>query len=340
LGRVVRASGRSYGVVRGRVGALSFLDRGDAVVTAEAVAGPFTHPALFYRNDEDYLAGTLPFVLDGLHAAEPVAVAVPGAALRLLRTALGRDGERVRFLDMTEAGRNPGRIIPAVLRDFADRHPGGRVRIIGEPIWAGRTAAEYGACVQHEALINLAFLGRAVTILCPYDTSGLGTTALADAWLTHPVIIEDGREHPSHDYAPERAIAAHNEPLPAPAGAAVFPFDAELLPVAREFAVAAGERLGLTGQRLGDLALAVTELTTNSVVHGAGRGTVRVWARAGQVLCQVEDGGRLGDPLAGRRPTTPGQIGGRGLLMVHQVADLVRVHTGPDGTAIRFHLSR
>jgi len=28
------------------------------------------------------------------------------------------------------------------------------------------------------------------------------------------------------------------------------------------------------------------------------------------------------------------------LLMAHQVADLVRVHTGPDGTTIRFHLSR
>ncbi|EFL27820.1 putative regulator of sigma factor [Streptomyces himastatinicus ATCC 53653] len=163
------------------------------MVSTEAVADPFVHPALFYRDDEDYLAGTLPFVLDGLRAAEPVAVAVPGANLRLLRTALGRDGERVRFLDMAEAGRNPGRIIPTVLRDFADRHPGGRVRIIGEPVWAGRTAAEYGPCVQHEALINLAFTGRAVTILCPYDTGGLDTDALADAWLTHPVVIEDGR---------------------------------------------------------------------------------------------------------------------------------------------------
>lgn len=309
-------------------------------MSTEAVADPFIHPALFYRGDEDYLTGTVPFVLDGLRAAEPVAVAVPGANLRLLRTALGRDGGSVRFLDMTEAGRNPGRIIPTVLRDFADRHPGGRVRIIGEPIWAGRTAAEYGACVQHEALINLAFRGRAVTILCPYDTAGLDADALADAWLTHPVIVQDGRERPSHGYDPERAIAAHNEPLPPPAGVTAFPFDAERLPLAREFAVAAGERLGLTGRRLGDLALAVSELTTNSVVHGAGRGTVRVWARAGQVLCQVEDGGRLGDPLAGRRPAAPGQIGGRGLLMVHAISDLVRVHTGPRGTAIRFHLGR
>ncbi|MEU1799602.1 anti-sigma factor RsbA family regulatory protein [Streptomyces sp. NPDC019937] len=309
-------------------------------MSTEAAAGPFVHPALFYRDDEDYLTGTLPFVLDGLRAAEPVAVAVPGANLRLLRGALGRDGAEVRFLDMTEAGRNPGRIIPAVLRDFADRHPGGRVRIIGEPIWAGRTAAEYGPCVQHEALINLAFRGRAVTILCPYHSRRLDAGVLADAWLTHPVVLEDGREHPSHVYDPERATAAHNDPLPPPVGVPAFSFDAERLPLAREFAVAAGERLGLAGQRLGDLALAVSELTTNSVLHGAGRGTVRVWEWAGQVLCQVEDGGRLSDPLAGRRPAAPGQIGGRGLLLVHRVTDLVRVHTGPDGTTIRFHLGR
>ncbi|WP_055558031.1 sensor histidine kinase [Streptomyces sp. NBRC 110028] len=309
-------------------------------MSTEAAAGPFVHPALFYRDDEDYLTGTLPFVLDGLRAGEPVAVAVPGAGLRLLRSALGRDGAKVRFLDMTVAGRNPGRIIPAVLRDFADRHPGGRVRIIGEPIWAGRTAAEYGPCVQHEALINLAFRGREVTILCPYDSRRLDDGALADAWLTHPVVIEDGRERPSHVYDPERATAAHNEPLPPPAGVPAFSFDAERLPLAREFAVAAGERLGLAGQRLGDLALATSELTTNSVLHGAGRGTVRVWERAGQVLCQVEDGGRLSDPLAGRRPAAPGQVGGRGLLLVHRVTDLVRVHTGPDGTTIRFHLGR
>jgi hypothetical protein len=32
-------------------------------------------------------------------------------------------------------------------------------------------------------------------------------------------------------------------------------------------------------------------------------------------------------------------LGGRGLMMVHYVADLVRVHTGDDGTTVRFYLS-
>ncbi|NEY36638.1 hypothetical protein GTU99_31595, partial [Streptomyces sp. PRKS01-65] len=157
---------------------------------APAAAGPvdpFVHPALFYRDDEEYLRGTVPFVREGLAAGEPVAVAVPGERLALIREALGDAADGVRMLDMREAGRNPGRIIPGVLRAFADAQPEGRrVRIIGEPIWAGRSDTEYPACVQHEALINAAFQGRTVTILCPYDAHRLDERVLADAHATHP----------------------------------------------------------------------------------------------------------------------------------------------------------
>ena len=97
----------------------------------------------------------------------------PAPRLRLLHDALGADAERVQLLDMTVAGRNPGRIIAEVLLATAAAHPDRHVRIIGEPIWPGRSEIEYPACVQHEALINLAFRGRRATILCPYDVAGL-----------------------------------------------------------------------------------------------------------------------------------------------------------------------
>ncbi|MGC5345465.1 anti-sigma factor RsbA family regulatory protein [Streptomyces sp. DT24] len=303
------------------------------------VSEPFVHPALFYRDDQEYLAGTVPFVQDGLAAGEPVAVAVPGSRLGLLRTELGTDAGAVRFIDMAEAGRNPGRIIPKVLRAFADAHPAGRVRIIGEPIWPGRTEAEYPACVQHEALINAAFHDRDVTIVCPYDAARLDEAVLADAYATHPVVVDAGREERSGTYDPDHVVAVYNQPLARPSRAAAFAFGAELLPGARDFAVDRARRLGLTDERLEDFTLAVAELTTNSVVHGGGSGTVRVWTQDGQVLCEVTDAGHLADPLAGRRPPPPEQIGGRGLLIVHYLTDLVRVHTGPEGTTIRFHLA-
>lgn len=304
---------------------------------------PFAHPALFYGDTRAYLAGTVPFVRAALAAGEPVAVVVPGEKLELIRDALGADGDGVRFLDMREAGRNPGRIIPGVLRAFADAQPPGRrPRIIGEPVWAGRGPAEYPACVQHEALINAAFRGRGITILCPYDTAALDPRALADAWATHPVVIEGAEERPSAAYDPEGVVARCNVPLPpVPAdgpGVLRVAFDADRLSAVRHLATRHGGGLGLAGEALENLTLVAAELTTNSVVHGGGRGTLTVWAQDGQVLCEVRDGGRLTDPLAGRRPAARDQRGGRGLLLVNLVADLVRTHTSAEGTTIRCHL--
>ncbi|MET9502649.1 sensor histidine kinase [Streptomyces sp. NPDC006622] len=298
----------------------------------------FVHPALFYRTGQDYADHTVTFVREGLALGEPVAVAVPGPNLGIIRDGLGPDAEDVLLLDMTDAGRNPGRIIPGVLRAFADAHPQSRVRIIGEPIWAGRTSVEYPACAQHEALINAAFEGRAATILCPYDESRLDDEVLADARITHPTLIAGGRERTSEAYDWRAVVDRYNEALTPAPDAAVFSFGSAELPDARHFAVARAAQLGLAGQRLQDTELAVAELTTNSVIHGGGQGVLRIWAEAGQVVCEVRDQGRLADPLAGRRPPERGQIGGRGLMLVHYVSDLVRLHTAPDGTAVRFYV--
>ncbi|MFF7734731.1 anti-sigma factor RsbA family regulatory protein [Streptomyces sp. NPDC007984] len=304
---------------------------------------PFAHPALFYRDEQEYLAGTLPFVHDGLDAGEPVAVAVPGKNLALIRDALGAAADAVRLLDMREAGRNPGRIIPGVLRAFADAQPEGRrVRIIGEPVWAGRSDTEYPACAQHEALINAVFQGRTATIMCPYDVARLPEHMVTDAYATHPTVIHPGSSTPrgNEAYAPEGVVSRYNEPLAPVPGALTFPFVSESLSQARHVAVGEGARLGLTGVKLDDLALATAELTTNSVVHGGGSGVLRVWAEDGYVVCEVRDEGRLVDPLAGRRPVPRDQRGGRGILLVNLIADLVRVHRGDTGTTVRCWFAR
>ncbi|MET8682911.1 anti-sigma factor RsbA family regulatory protein [Streptomyces sp. NPDC004732] len=290
---------------------------------------PFVHPALFYGDREEYLAGTVPFVRAGLDAGEAVAVAVPEGNLGLIRDALGERAAQVRLLDMAQAGRNPGRIIPRVLRAFADAHPHGRVRIIGEPIWAGRTPMEYPACVQHEALINLAFQGRAATILCPYDEASLPDAVLADAHATHPTVIRSGKHDTSAAYAPDAVVSRYNQPLTAPRGVPRVTYARHSLSEVRHLTILRAAELGVPESRLEDFALVVAELTTNSVVHGGGSGALRIWAADGHVVFQVRDAGVLTDPLAGRRPPARDQRGGRGLLLVHMLADLVRVHTDP-----------
>ncbi|PWK83559.1 anti-sigma regulatory factor (Ser/Thr protein kinase) [Lentzea atacamensis] len=298
-------------------------------------AGPFVHPALFYVSDDEYLAVLVPFIAEGVASDQPVAVAVPAARLELLRSAAGDAADRVTWVDMTQAGRNPGRIIPLVLRRFADAHPDRHARIVGEPIWPGRTATEYPACVQHEALINHAFAGSDVTILCPYDTVGLEDHVVADARATHPVVWEPYRRYSSDLYAPDEVVARYNQPLPEQPDVDELPVtEPTQLSAVRRWAAERARRHGLEADRIADLEYIATELVTNSLVHTPGGCRLRLWRHENHVVCEVRDTGQLADPLAGRRPRPAGLRGGRGVLLVNQFADLVRVHATPHGTTI------
>ncbi|MET7337250.1 anti-sigma factor RsbA family regulatory protein [Nonomuraea sp. NPDC005650] len=301
------------------------------------LAEPFAHPALFYRGDREYVAATSAFVRAGLAVGEPVAVAVPARNLALIEAALGDDARSVHLLDMQEAGRNPGRIIPAVLHDFADRHPGAHVRIVGEPIWPGRTEAEYGAAAQHEALINLSFAGRRATIVCPYDADGLAPEVIEEARRTHPVLCDVSGERASDEYAPDLVVSRHNRPLGEPADYVWLRFDHTNLSAARGLAARRAAEMGFSGGRLDDVQLAVAELGANSLDHGGGSGTIRAWAEGGRLVCEISDTGHITDPLVGRSPVDPRQAGSRGLLIVNLLSDLVRVHTREGATAIRVY---
>jgi anti-sigma regulatory factor (Ser/Thr protein kinase) len=89
-----------------------------------------------------------------------------------------------------------------------------------------------------------------------------------------------------------------------------------------------------------DVELAITELLSNSITHGGGSGVARIWSDGEDLVCEVRDRGHLTDPLAGRLPAGALQGSGRGLLLVNQIADLVRVHASADGTTIRAYFRR
>lgn len=312
----------------------------DAITSSSAApADPFEHRAYFYRGVTDYLSAVVPFVTEGLAAGDPVAVAVPEPNLRAVRDAVGDDGAAVRWFDMTEAGRNPGRIIPGVLLAAANGHAR-HVRIVGEPLWRGRSPMHYPACAQHEALINAAFRGREATILCPYDADGLPPDVLADAAATHPLLTDTTGTRASDRYDPDRIVAACNQPLPPPpAGATELAVRSAELGDARRRTAAYAAGLGFTAERSDELVLAVDELLTNSIAHGGGSGTLLMWSDGEHLVCEVRDLGHLTEPLAGRLPAAPHQLGGRGLLLVNQLADLVRTYTTPAGTSTRAHFA-
>ncbi|MEQ0560817.1 sensor histidine kinase [Amycolatopsis sp. NEAU-NG30] len=301
--------------------------------------GPFRHPALFYRGDTEYLDGVVPFLLEGLDRGEPAAVAVPGRNLLLVEKALEDRASEVRLIDMERAGRNPGAILPSVLHAFAGQHAG-PVRIVGEPIWAGRTDVEYPACVVHEALINTAFAGRDLTVLCPYDVAELPVDVLTDAERTHPEVRGPAGPFDSPRFDPDGVRADFTRPLASPPAVVERPFDLGQLASLRGFAEIWAARHGLRRPRRDDFTLAIAELTTNSVLYGGGTGVLRLWAEPAQVVAEVTDTGTITSPLAGRIPPSASTLGGRGLVLVNRLADLVRTYWVPGRTTTRVHFRR
>ncbi len=130
---------------------------------AEAAGSPvrphraYQHEALLFRGEDDFLEGTIPFILDGISLDQPVMVALPPGRLGQIQAAVGPDAPGVHFTDLAELGANPARIIPA-LTSFVDQYggPGRPVRGIGETVWPGRRPTEIAECQLHEALLNVA----------------------------------------------------------------------------------------------------------------------------------------------------------------------------------------
>ncbi|PRH77296.1 sensor histidine kinase [Streptomyces solincola] len=305
----------------------------------------FAHPALSYRDEPDFLRTVGAFVRDGLEAGRPVLVLVPRPRLEALRDRFGGD-DGVVWTDMAEAGRNPGRVL-SLLAGFTARHAGRPVRIVMEPIWPGRHRAETGEAARLEALVNVAFADRPASFLCAYQEPALPREVVALVRRAHPSLLDAdaGRVRESAEYTDPLAVCAQcatpleepAEPVPALAYA-----DGDLAAV-RAFV---SERLAgtaLAPSRRTDLVLAVTEAATNSLRHGGGRGALRLWTTrgegAGRVHVETRDAGRLDDPLAGCfRPDPAAASGGRGLWMINELCDLVRIRSSADGLVLRMSM--
>jgi anti-sigma regulatory factor (Ser/Thr protein kinase) len=298
----------------------------------------FHHAALFYDSDETFLAATVPFVQEALSGGGAALVAVTRPRTELLRGGLGPDAERVEFLEMEEVGRNPARIIP-LWSDFLDANAGtsGQLRGIGEPIWAGRSAAELDECRRHEHLLNFAFgEGRPWGLLCPYDRRALGAEVLAGAECNHP-FVDDGTVRSSRVGG---AWSPFEGDLPAaPPSTPSFGFGRDELPGARRLIEREAGTAGLSAYRTTDLVTATSELTANSVLHGGGSGELRTWLENGDLLVEVSDRGRIDEPLVGRVKPSINQLHGRGLWLANQLCDLVRIRSGTAGTTIRLHIA-
>lgn len=315
---------------------------GESSTTVDRAEHCFRHETLFYAGEDGFLEGALPFINDAVTAGEPILAAVSNARIELLKEALGRDAERAHFADIRLLGRNPARIIPAWHQFLEKTAPEGRpVRGISELIWPGRSRAELTECQRDESLLNLAFDdGQAWRLLCAYDLDGLDEQVIEAAQRSHPFIARDGGSRRSNTYAhPDEAPGPFDGALPSPPpGAEELAFTGERLTVLRRCVGGWAAQALPCAERRECLVLAVNELATNSVVHGGGRGTLRMWREAETLLCEVHDSGRIEEPLIGRARPARDQQCGHGLWLVNHLCDLVQIRSTPSGTVVRIHM--
>lgn len=299
--------------------------------------GGFTHTARLYAGADEYRQCLIDIARAAALDAAPLQAVLPDFGGRGAREAMTGLTPDVCPEDMLQVGRNPARLI-ALGQSFADEHRDAPVYCAWEPTWPGRTLAEQREVGRHEALCNLAFRDRAMTIWCLYDVSSLDPELIAQAELTHPVVISAGRHYSSPIYLGDGSLPAGcDAPLLLPrADMASLRFSDHLGSV-REFAARHAEAAGLAPGRVRDLILAVSEIAANSHRYAAG-GMIRSWRRDGEVICQIEDTGYISDPLAGRRQRPADALGGHGLWLVNLVCDLVERRTGPAGTVTRLHM--
>lgn len=304
-----------------------------------------SHQALLYGSEEEFLAGTVAFIRDGLDRGDLIQIATTDRNTGCLRAALGADARCVAFLNSSQCYRHPMRALTATHRTVqAASQSGQRPRLIGEPLWTARTAQQSKEWARYESLVNAALAWANAAIMCTYDTRVVNPNVVAEVARTHPELVINGSPHRSPSYVDPAVFNAEcdSPPLPEPPPSAQWlRFDgADQLATLRAFVTSYATQAGAAVPNVEHFVQAVGEVLTNAVEYGGGSGVLRVWTSPETIVCEVNDTGTgLRDPLTGLLPRGRSNARGRRLWWARQLCDLLELRTGPVGTLVRLHLT-
>jgi transcriptional regulator with XRE-family HTH domain len=178
--------------------------RVDHLIGTEAATtpAPLDHRVLTYGSDAEFLATAIPFVTDGLEQLDSVLVVTTEARAQLLRDMLEDGAGHVVFADSATWYRSPKEASSRYRVFVKQQYEAGAswTRIVGEPIWSGRSEAEIATWTRYESMLNLTLASMPATFVCPYDTRSVPSGVVEDASRTHPHVARRGDAIPSPSY--------------------------------------------------------------------------------------------------------------------------------------------
>jgi transcriptional regulator with XRE-family HTH domain len=151
------------------------------------------HSAFIYRTEDEFRRAMGLFLAEGIERSEAILAVTTGPNIELLCGHLGNDARRVEFIDASDFYSTPVAALEAY-RAFSEANlerGATWVRVVGEPMWAGRSDADVRSWTRYESLFNLVFAGFPLTVVCPYDERSVAPEILRQAHLTHPHMVDE-----------------------------------------------------------------------------------------------------------------------------------------------------
>jgi anti-sigma regulatory factor (Ser/Thr protein kinase) len=318
-------------------------------VTARLSApDPFRHLALVHHDVDEVVAAIAPLLETVVGGRGLVWAAVDDPVRDAVERRLGDAARDVVFGEPAQpysySGQTTAARRAALLRELlVDERTALIVSDAATVGGSGSPAAALASWSVVDASCNLALRGLPVTLVCLCAADGASEDADRFLGWNHPELFVDAVASPNPRYlAPEEVLAALPAPPAPPLGP---PTEREVFEGVRSLRDVRratrrhGEDAGLDDEQVDGLVLAVAELVTNSVEHGAGRGTLTWWTTPGRVVAEIHDLGRMTTTTPGLRRPDVRSPRGRGVWLARQLCDVLHLWTGADGTYVRLELT-
>jgi anti-sigma regulatory factor (Ser/Thr protein kinase) len=317
--------------------------------TRSAAAVRLEHAVAFHSGADDLLAQLVPLAGAALERGEQLAVSLRRPTAQVLADRLGATAGAGRLVPLSRPDAGHGAASPVgvsgqtvaarwalELRSLTSAS-GGPVTVLSEHV-GELDGADGRFWTELDAALNVALAGLPVRINCFYPEFPLHLEIADGARRNHPLLRSGGQLHHNPGHHDPRSVLTDRPAAPPPLLGPPdlrLGFSAWQLNEVRTAVEKVLTGCGYERERAEDVVLAVNELATNAVEHGTPEAQLSLWAGAHGLLCEIDDGGTLRDPLPGLQAPHPSEPRGRGVWIARQLCDWLHVWADDRGTHVR-----